>query len=144
MTTASGNSGGLYEAYEVFVQYDVLEPHQYVGSVLASSTDMALIVARENFLRRDKAHSLWVVPKRFIAVKTSEDVDFFAVEFDRDYRRVDGYADNARRWKAFKLRAMEIDEVVEDVKHAGSGNPEDQVTSGDGLATESAPTQRGR
>ncbi|MDQ0188687.1 phenylacetic acid degradation protein [Alicyclobacillus cycloheptanicus] len=103
-----------YEAYEVFVQYNALDPHVYVGSVLAASPDMALLVARENFLRRDKAVSLWVVPKQSISVKTSEDKDFFACEFDRDYRRVDGYADNARRWKAFKQKALHLEDIVKD------------------------------
>lgn len=144
MTSEVSHTGGMYEAYEVFVQYDVLEPHQYVGSVLASSTDMALLVARENFLRRDVAHSLWVVPKRYIGVKTSEDGDFFAVEFSRDYRRVEGYADNAKRWKAFKQRAMSIEDVVEDVKYAGSGHPDHELSDSYTAQDQPAPTQKGR
>jgi ring-1,2-phenylacetyl-CoA epoxidase subunit PaaB len=54
---------GLYHPYEVFVQYDHLAHHQHVGSVLAASPDIALQLARENFLRRDKAVNIWVVRK---------------------------------------------------------------------------------
>lgn len=107
-------SGGIYDVYEVFVQYTQLDHHQHVGSVLAASPEMALLVARENFLRRDKAVNLWVVPKQAIHAKTSEDTDFFAMEFDRDYRRVDGYSDNARRWKAFKQKALHLEDIVKD------------------------------
>lgn len=123
---------GLYDVYEVFVQYNALDAHQHVGSVLAASAEMAVIVARENFLRRDRAVGLWVVPKQHIFAKTAEDVDFFATEFDRDYRRVDGYSDNARRWKAFKQQALEIDDVVQDVREPGVQAADRAFVNGEG------------
>lgn len=103
-----------YDVYEIFVQFDPLDHHQHVGSLLASSPDLALQLARENFLRRDKAANIWVVPKQTITASPSDDPDFLAVAFDRDYRRVDGYADNARRWKAFKQRALQLEDLVQD------------------------------
>lgn len=105
---------GSYEPYEVFVRSSRLEPHQHVGSVLAPSSEVALQIARHNFLRRDKAVSLWVVPKRYVAVR--EDEAFFADELDKSYRRVDGYADNAKRWKAFKQKQLHIEDIVSDME----------------------------
>jgi ring-1,2-phenylacetyl-CoA epoxidase subunit PaaB len=104
-----------YVSYEVFVQYQQLEHHRHVGSVLAASADVALQLARENFLRRDDAVSIWVAPTSQITMTQHGDADFFAREFDRDYRRVDGYSDNARRWKAFKQKSLEFEDVVQDV-----------------------------
>ncbi|MCL6631002.1 MAG: phenylacetic acid degradation protein [Alicyclobacillus herbarius] len=106
---------GLYHPYEVFVQYDHLQHHQHVGSVLAPSPEVALQMARENFLRRERAVNIWVVAKDQIHATAYEDTDFFAQEFDRSYRRVDGYsAENARRWKRFKQRALELEDMVKD------------------------------
>ncbi|WP_258111781.1 phenylacetic acid degradation protein [Alicyclobacillus sp. SP_1] len=105
-----------YGAYEVFVQRTHQDAHVHVGSLLASDVSMAILLARENFLRRDEAVSLWVVPRTAVASVGGEDVDFFAREFDRSYREVSGYADNALRWKEFKSRALSLDEVIEDVR----------------------------
>ncbi len=103
---------GLYDAYEVFVQYNALDHHQHVGSLLAPSADVALQLARENFLRRDKAVNLWVVKKSDIYSSAGVPAEFFAMELDRSYRRVDGYSDNARRWKAFKQRALQLEDIL--------------------------------
>ncbi|MCL6517274.1 phenylacetic acid degradation protein [Alicyclobacillus sp.] len=105
-----------HEVYEVFVQSSALEPHTHVGSVLAPSAEWALQVARENFARRGTAVNLWVVRRRDIAATPADDGDFFVREFDRTYREVSGYSDNARRWKRFKARAMTMDEVMDDVR----------------------------
>jgi ring-1,2-phenylacetyl-CoA epoxidase subunit PaaB len=109
-------ANGLYDPYEVFVQYDHLEHHQHVGSVLAASPDIALQLARENFLRRDKAVNIWVVKKSCIHATSYDEPEFFADELDKDYRRVDGYSDNARRWKAFKQKALYIEDIVRDLE----------------------------
>ncbi|GEO25916.1 phenylacetic acid degradation protein [Alicyclobacillus acidoterrestris] len=105
-----------YVAFEVFVQRTHLDQHEHVGSVLAPTADIALQTARENFLRRDRAVNIWVVRQSDIYSTPYDDTDFFARELDRKYREVGGYADNARRWKAFKERAMTLEEIIEDVK----------------------------
>lgn len=112
-------STGLYDVFEVFVQYNHLEHHQHVGSVLAPSAEIALHLGRENFLRRDKAVNIWVVRKDHIHATLYEESAFFATEFDREYRRVDGYADNARRWKVFKQKALHLEDIVKDLKEEG-------------------------
>jgi ring-1,2-phenylacetyl-CoA epoxidase subunit PaaB len=105
---------GLYQPYEVFIQYDHLQHHQHVGSILAPSPDIALQLARENFLRRERAVNIWVVRKDQIYATPYDDEDFFAREFDRSYRRVDGYSDNARKWKQFKQRALQLEDILKD------------------------------
>jgi len=104
-----------YDVYEIFVQASDLDPHVHVGSLLAPSPEWALQLARENFLRRTNAVSVWAV-RRGDVHTTPDDPDWFAREFDRKYRDVSGYADNARRWKRFKAQAMNIDDVIADVR----------------------------
>lgn len=103
-----------YVSYEVFVQYNQLEHHQHVGSLLATTPELALQLARENFLRRDRAVNIWVVKSEDIFASPYEEVDYLANELDKSYRRVDGYADNARKWKAFRQRSLEIEDLVKD------------------------------
>lgn len=106
-----------YEPYEVFMQRDSLAHHVHVGSVIAPTAELALHVARESFLRRDTAISLWVVKQTEVHQTSYEDKDFFAnQEIGKSYREVSGYADNAKRWKRFKEQAMTIDDIVHDVQ----------------------------
>ncbi|AEJ42763.1 phenylacetic acid degradation protein [Alicyclobacillus acidocaldarius] len=110
-----GATATSYDVYEIFVQTSDLEPHVHVGSLLAPSPEWALQLARENFLRRAQAVSVWAV-RRDDVHATPADPDWFAREFERKYRDVSGYADNARRWKRFKAQAMNIDDVIADVR----------------------------
>ncbi|GAB6934134.1 hypothetical protein JCM14720_00540 [Calditerricola yamamurae] len=107
---------GIYDVYEVFVQYNKTDHHVHVGNVLAPSPDLALHVARENFLRRDRAVSIWVVRREDIHATSYQDPDFFARETDKSYREVSGYTENGRLWRMFKQRMMNIEEVVQDMR----------------------------
>jgi ring-1,2-phenylacetyl-CoA epoxidase subunit PaaB len=106
-----------YDVYEVFIQKDILTHHVHVGSVVAPSPELALQVARENFLRRDTAVNIWVVLQQNIHGTSYEDKDALANQvLDKSYREVSGYSENAQKWKRFKERAITIDDVVNDMK----------------------------
>ncbi|MCI0184046.1 phenylacetic acid degradation protein [Sulfoacidibacillus ferrooxidans] len=103
-----------YDVFEVFVQKDPLSYHQHVGSVVAPSDSLAVQVARESFLRREKAVNLWVVRQNNIYQSPTDSSFFSNRELGKDYREVAGYADNAHQWKALKQRVMTIDDLVRD------------------------------
>ncbi|HEY8347055.1 MAG TPA: phenylacetic acid degradation protein [Symbiobacteriaceae bacterium] len=99
-----------FRVFEVFVQKDHLSPHVWVGSVDAGSPEDALIMAREGFLRRDPAVSIWVVPSDAIYGTDYQDRDFFARETDKEYRLVSAYApENAERWRKYKRSLLDIE-----------------------------------
>lgn len=100
-----------FGVYEVFVQKTALDHHQHVGSVIAPSPDVALITARENFLRRDPAVNVWVVPRKSIYASPT-DSDYLAREMDRRYREVSGYTENGRLWRMFKEENPDFDEMI--------------------------------
>ncbi len=58
----------------VFQQAKVGEAHQYAGSVHAPDAEMALMNARDVFVRRPACISLWVVPASAIFAKTAEEL----------------------------------------------------------------------
>ena len=60
--------------YEVFKQDKDGKPHEAVGSVHAPDGEMALLNARDVFVRRPSAVSLWVVPDSAIYSVTAEEL----------------------------------------------------------------------
>ncbi len=58
--------------YEVFKQDNPKKPHEAVGSVHAPDAELALQNARDVFVRRPSAVSLWVVPADAIFSMTRE------------------------------------------------------------------------
>jgi ring-1,2-phenylacetyl-CoA epoxidase subunit PaaB len=60
--------------FEVFLQENLDEPHRDVGSVHAPDGEMALLNARDIFVRRPHCVSLWVVPANAIYMKTAEQI----------------------------------------------------------------------
>jgi len=73
--------------YEVFRQERKGKPMEHAGSVRAPSEEAAEMYAREFYGRRHESEALWLVPRS--AVHQIED---FPEEFDKSYRRVDGYS----------------------------------------------------
>jgi ring-1,2-phenylacetyl-CoA epoxidase subunit PaaB len=99
----------IFTVYEVFVQKDHASPHVWVGSVDAGSPDDALLLAREGFLRRDPAVSIWVVRQEHVHRTDYEDEDFFARESDKQYRMLTGYNKaNAEKWRKYKKDLLDF------------------------------------
>ncbi len=60
--------------FEVFQQEREGEPHRNVGSVHAPDAEMALLNARNVFVRRPNCLSMWVVPAEAILAKTAQEL----------------------------------------------------------------------
>jgi len=60
--------------YEVFIQSREGHPHKNVGSVHAPDSEMALMNARDVFVRRPNCNSLWVVPADAILTRSEEEL----------------------------------------------------------------------
>lgn len=80
-----------WPVYEVFHQQARGEPHIYVGSVHAPDAEMALIMAKEQYARRQACVNLWVVPHEAITATDYEDSDMFDRATDKSYRESWGY-----------------------------------------------------
>lgn len=61
--------------FQVFLQEKIGAPHQDVGSVHAPDQEMALLNARDVFVRRPECVSLWVVPARSIFTRTAQELE---------------------------------------------------------------------
>lgn len=103
-----------FHVYEVFVQKDQNSPHVHVGSVDAGSPEDALLLARENFLRRDDAVSIWVVLQEHVNATPYSDPDFFS-HGSKSHRLLQTYSpENTQRWRKYKKQLLTLDDFTKD------------------------------
>ena len=77
--------------FEVFRQEKKGAAFEHAGSVTAPDAELAEVWAREQYGRRGESNALWLVPREAIRAVTE-----WADEFERNYRRVDGYSLKSR------------------------------------------------
>jgi ring-1,2-phenylacetyl-CoA epoxidase subunit PaaB len=97
----TNNARQFYEEYEVFSQKKDTTPVQYQFSLLAPNQEMAMIMAKENFFRRDEVHDIWVVKRSGIR-KLSQSEKESLKRLEKPYRETKGYADLNERWRSFR------------------------------------------
>ena len=85
-----------WRIFEVFHQQARGEPHVHVGSIHAPDGDSALMLAKEQFGRRQACVNMWVVPAEAIIATEYEDADLFEHGTDKSYREAFGYETTRR------------------------------------------------
>jgi ring-1,2-phenylacetyl-CoA epoxidase subunit PaaB len=73
-----------WPAYLVFQQKRADLPHQHAGSVHAPDSEMALMNARDVFVRRPPCISLWVAPAGSVYARTRQELETRAGEDDEE------------------------------------------------------------
>jgi ring-1,2-phenylacetyl-CoA epoxidase subunit PaaB len=85
--------------WAVFLQARRRDAHVYVGDVHAPDAEMALVLAKENYARRDPCVSLWVVPTRAICATTGDAAEMFEPATDKSYRFGGSYRQQQRVYR---------------------------------------------
>lgn len=88
--------------FAVFRQDTKNDPHVHVGDVHATDPEMALVLAKEQFARRDPCVSLWVVPYTAIGATSYDDAEMFEPAIDKSYRFGGSYREQQRIMKGRK------------------------------------------
>jgi phenylacetate-CoA oxygenase PaaH subunit len=83
------------DVYEVFQRKGAAEPMVHVGSVNASDTRMALVLAKECFFRREHPSDLWVV--RRDDLHPLHETDVLGPGTDKSYRSIEAYKGLAKK-----------------------------------------------
>ena len=73
--------------YEVFLKKDGRDEYRHAGSLDAPNDELALVLARESYLRRAEADRLWLVDREHLVVGNT---DFVAPNADKPHRHNDG------------------------------------------------------
>ena len=69
--------------YEVFIKADGREEFRHAGALDAATDDLALVMARETYLRRAEGTRLWLVRREHLVVA---DADFVQPNLDKPHR----------------------------------------------------------
>jgi ring-1,2-phenylacetyl-CoA epoxidase subunit PaaB len=80
--------------YEVFLRRAGKEPFTHVGSLDAPDDELALVLAREAYVRRGEGDEMWLVERGHVLVGGAE---LLASGADRPHRHNDGSVVAARR-----------------------------------------------
>ncbi|MCL8208757.1 MAG: 1,2-phenylacetyl-CoA epoxidase subunit B [Actinomycetia bacterium] len=97
--------------YEVFAQTVEGGAYEHQFSVVADSADMALILARENFLRRRPIFGIWVVPRDAITANPPDDPDQL-FRLPKPYRDVGAYRDLVGKWRRYQQDAITPETMI--------------------------------
>ncbi|MEM7095444.1 MAG: 1,2-phenylacetyl-CoA epoxidase subunit B [Actinomycetota bacterium] len=92
--------------YEVFLKKDGRDEFRHAGALDAADDELAIIAARECYVRRGEGDRVWVVARNAIV---TEDRSFFAPNHDKPHRHHSGEAVAARRREIREQQAAEGD-----------------------------------
>ena len=93
------------ETFEVFRRHGHKAPFEHCGTVTASDADMALLMAKECFLRRREGEHLWVVARSDI--HSFKDESLLEISADKSYRFPEAYRDVVTMREKAKERAKQ-------------------------------------
>ena len=102
-----------FDTYEVFAQSDWMSSHVHVFNVLASSPDMALALAEENFFRRADFINLWVVRRDHIHQLGLRDRRGYK-KTEKAYRTTDDYKYLVDKWRYYRQNPMNAEGVPQE------------------------------
>ena len=94
------------DVFEVFRRSGHKEPFEHCGSVIAPDPDMALLLAKECFLRRREGQHLWVA--RRSDVHSFSDESLLEIAADKSYRFAEAYRDVVSKRDKARARAKEL------------------------------------
>lgn len=110
------------DVYEVFRRAGHKDPFEHCGTVMAPDSEMALLMAKECFVRRREGEHLWVVRRADIHSFTDESL--LEIAADKSYRFAQGYRDVVGKRLAAKERARQLGaEVLEEGFHKRRRTP---------------------
>ena len=94
------------DVYEVFKRSGHKEPFEHAGAVTAPDPEMALLTAKECFLRRREGEHLWVV--RRSDIHSFSDESLLEIAADKSYRFASDYRDVVQKRERARLRVKEL------------------------------------
>ena len=110
---AKSDEANFYKEYEVFSRGRGRAPLQHQFSLLAPNKEMALMMAQENFMRREEVVDVWVVAREDIRSMTSEERQKWTQRLDnKDYRTTRGYGYLRAKWREKEQGMLDEKEIM--------------------------------
>ncbi|WP_409305861.1 1,2-phenylacetyl-CoA epoxidase subunit PaaB [Peribacillus sp. SCS-155] len=112
MDDTNGKYPDFFEVFEVFSKRTYTSPMQYQYSLLAPNHELALIMAQENFMRRDPTVDLWVVRRKDIRKMSEGEKAALARMDNKDYRTTKGYGYLKKKWRQYEQNILDENEIL--------------------------------
>ncbi len=103
---------GFYQEFEVFSKRSDTAPMQYQFSLLAPNHEIALVMAQENFMRREPVADIWVVKRSDIRKMTQEEKQSLPRLDNKDYRTTKGYGYLKKKWRHYEQGMLDEEEIL--------------------------------
>jgi ring-1,2-phenylacetyl-CoA epoxidase subunit PaaB len=102
----------FYQEYEVFSKRTQSSAFQHQFSLLAPNEEMALMLAQENFMRREPVADIWIVNRKHIRkMSTDEKMTLGRLE-NKDYRTTKGYGYLKKKWRKYEQEILDEKEIL--------------------------------
>lgn len=102
----------FYQEFEVFSRRKSATPLQHQFSLLAPNHEMALVMAKENFMRREAVEDLWVVRSDNISKISEEDKEMLKRMDNKHYRETKGYGYLKKKWRHYEQEMLDEKEIM--------------------------------
>lgn len=103
---------GFYQEFEVFSKRTDTSPMQYQFSLLAPNHELALVMAQENFMRREPVADIWVVKRDDVRKMTLEERQTLQRLDNKDYRNTKGYGYLKKKWRHYEQEMLDEKEIL--------------------------------
>ncbi|KAB2337694.1 1,2-phenylacetyl-CoA epoxidase subunit B [Cytobacillus depressus] len=106
------SSRGFYEEFEVFSKRTDTSPLQYQFSLLAPNDEIALVMAQENFMRREPVADIWVINRSHIRKMSPEEKLALKRLDNKEYRNTKGYGYLRKKWRQYEQGMLDEKEIL--------------------------------
>lgn len=103
---------GFYEVFEVFGRRSDSAAMQYQFSLLAPNHELALVLAQENFMRREAVVDIWVVKRDDVRRMTLEERLSLQRLDNKEYRNTKGYGYLKKKWRFYEQGMLDEQEIL--------------------------------
>lgn len=102
----------FYQEYEIFSKRTFNSAFQYQFSLLAPNEDMALVLAQENFMRREPVVDIWIINRKHIRKMDAEEKMTLSRLDNKEYRMTKGYGYLRKKWRHYEQEALDEKEIL--------------------------------
>lgn len=102
----------FFEEFEVFSRKTQTSPMQYHFSLLAPNEDIAILMAQENFMRREVVDDIWVVKGSHIRKLKADEKKILQRINNKEYRTTKGYGYLKKKWRQYEQEMLDEKEIL--------------------------------
>ncbi len=106
------NMDQFYDEYQVFSRKTPTAQVQEQFVLLAPNHEIALIMAQENFMRREPVYDIWVVKRSDIRSLNPEERKITTRLDNKDYRETKGYGYLRKKWREKEQEMFDEKEIL--------------------------------